>query len=116
MLSIGLLPLSMATAPVPTHTEIAPGVSMPYINLGGVHSHPSNYSAWLALGGRGLDTALMYGDDVQLQVGDAAKAPKNREVLNGIAWDEKRGCFFVTGKGWPWLFRIEVDDPALAKR
>jgi 2,5-diketo-D-gluconate reductase A len=57
----------------PKTVEIAPGVAMPYINLGGVHSHPSNYSAWLALGGRGLDTALMYGDDVQVAVGDAAR-------------------------------------------
>lgn len=63
-----------ASKAVPTHVEIAPGVNMPYINLGGVHSHPSNYSAWLQLGGTGLDTALMYGDDVQVKVGDAAKA------------------------------------------
>ena len=47
---------------------------MPYVNLGGVHSHPSNYSAWLQIGGLGLDTALMYGDDVQLTVGNAIKA------------------------------------------
>ena len=52
---------------VPTHVTIAPGVSMPYVNLGGVHSHPSNYSAWLKLGGTGLDSALMYGDDVQVR-------------------------------------------------
>ena len=41
------------------HTiEIAPGVFMPYANLGGIRSRPSNYSEWLTLGGRGLDTAL----------------------------------------------------------
>jgi diketogulonate reductase-like aldo/keto reductase len=44
---------------------------MPYINLGGVHAKPSNYSAWLELGGTGLDAALIYGDDVQLHIGDA---------------------------------------------
>ena len=47
---------------------------MPYLNCGGVHSHPSNYTAWLEVGGRGLDTAMMYGDDVQLHVGDAIAA------------------------------------------
>ena len=64
----------MAMTTVPTTKEIAPGVLMPYVNLGGVHSHPSNYSAWLEIGGVGLDTALMYGDDVQLHVGDAIEA------------------------------------------
>jgi len=59
---------------IPTAVEIAPGVKMPFVNLGGVHSHPSNYTAWLELGGRGLDTALMYGDDVQVSVGSAIKA------------------------------------------
>ena len=68
-----LVAASMATI-VPTTKEIAPSVFMPYVNLGGVHSHPSNFSAWLQLGGVGLDTALMYGDDVQLDVGDAIKA------------------------------------------
>ena len=41
-------------APVPTTRIIAPGISMPYVNLGGVHSHPSNYTLWLEKGGRGL--------------------------------------------------------------
>lgn len=68
-----LPPPSEALPRIPTVT-IAPGVEMPLINLGGVHSHPSNYSAWLQLGGRGLDTAMMYGDDVQVQVGDAVAA------------------------------------------
>lgn len=65
-----------AVDPVPTTVEIAPGIHMPYINLGGVHSHPSNYTAWLEFGGRGLDSALMYGDDVQVAVGDAIQASK----------------------------------------
>ena len=64
-----VVPLTLARSEgIPTHVEIAPGVSMPYVNLGGVHSHPSNYSAWLHLGGTGLDSALMYGDDVQVEV------------------------------------------------
>ena len=50
-----------ASTPMPT-VEIAPGVHMPMLNLGGVHSHPSNYSAWIDLGATGLDTAMMYGE------------------------------------------------------
>lgn len=72
---------------VPTSVEIAPGVNMPYINLGGVHSHPSNYTTWLELGGRGLDSALMYGDDVQVAVADAIQASRI-----------PRGKLFVTSK------------------
>ena len=73
-----LLSFTTAFAPplpaaIPTR-RIAPGVGMPYLNCGGVHSHPSNYTAWLEVGGRGLDTAMMYGDDVQLHVGDAIAA------------------------------------------
>lgn len=30
------------------------------------------------------------------------------EVLNGIAWDGKRGRLFVTGKLWPTLYQIEL--------
>lgn len=30
------------------------------------------------------------------------------DVLNGIAYDERRNRFFVTGKLWPKLFEIEV--------
>ena len=87
MLSHALIFAAATSTPVPTHVEIAPGVSMPYINLGGVHSHPSNYSAWLKLGGTGLDSALMYGDDVQVQMGDAASAS-----------DVARDKLFITSK------------------
>lgn len=30
------------------------------------------------------------------------------DVLNGIAWDAEGKRLFVTGKLWPWLYRIEV--------
>ena len=33
---------------------------------------------------------------------------KREEVLNGIAYDPRTGRLFVTGKGWPRLFEIEV--------
>jgi hypothetical protein len=35
---------------------LANGVEMPFINLGGIASSPSNYSAYLELGGRGATT------------------------------------------------------------
>jgi len=82
-----ILPPLTAAALSPASVEIAPGVVMPYVNLGGVHSHQSNYSAWLEVGGRGLDSALMYGDDVQLSVGNAIES-------SGLARDE----LFVTTK------------------
>ncbi len=28
------------------------------------------------------------------------------DVLNGIAYDSRRGAFYVTGKRWPWLFEV----------
>lgn len=65
--------LSLSAAP-DHRVTIAPGVDMPYVNLGGVSSRPSNYSAFLALGGRGLDTALTYGDPTQEKVAAAIKA------------------------------------------
>ncbi len=33
------------------------------------------------------------------------------DVLNGIAWDAAQGTFLVTGKLWPALFEIRVNDP-----
>ena len=79
---------AFASETVPATREIAPGVHMPYVNCGGVHSHPSNFTAWMMdAGGRGLDTALMYGDDVQLRMGNAIKA-------SGLPRDK----LFVTSK------------------
>lgn len=59
----------------PTSAQIAPGIAQPYVNLGGVTGdHASNWSDFLASGGRGIDTALTYGDDVQRKVAAAIKA------------------------------------------
>ena len=33
---------------------------------------------------------------------------QNADVLNGIAYDEKTGKIYVTGKNWPKLFEIQV--------
>lgn len=33
---------------------------------------------------------------------------RNADVLNGIAWDERTGCLYVTGKLWPEMYRISL--------
>jgi glutaminyl-peptide cyclotransferase len=41
-------------------------------------------------------------------------APEERrgiDVLNGIAWDEKTRRLYVTGKYWPKLFALEIEEP-----
>lgn len=38
------------------------------------------------------------------------KRGSNEEVLNGIAYDAKTKRLFVTGKNWPQLFEITVDQ------
>jgi glutaminyl-peptide cyclotransferase len=30
------------------------------------------------------------------------------EVLNGIAFRSRTGTFFLTGKGWPWIFEVRL--------
>eukprot|EP00040_Diaphanoeca_grandis_P014767 m.75023 g.75023 ORF g.75023 m.75023 type:complete len:319 (+) comp24727_c0_seq1:163-1119(+) len=69
---------------------IAPGVEMPFVNIGGVSGAPSNYSDYLHSGGSGLDTALTYGDAIQKQVGIAVRSA----VADGIP----RKDIFVTTK------------------
>jgi 2,5-diketo-D-gluconate reductase A len=81
-----LLPLALLAAvpavvapPAPDASAAATavaGAALPLASIGGVHDFPSNYSLWLELGGRGLDTALIYdhGDhDVQWSVGEAVR-------------------------------------------
>lgn len=41
---------------------------------------------------------------------DPADRRPGTDVLNGIAWDTARGDLWVTGKRWPWLFRIAVEE------
>lgn len=59
----GARALPVRTAPLPTHRTIAPGVSMPVVNLGTCcGSQPKvGLASWLAAGGRGIDTAYDYG-------------------------------------------------------
>ena len=69
LLLIALLPHTVAPPAQRQATiEIAPGVFMPLINLG-----RGNHSAWLRVGGRGVDTAYDYGDGHQREIGAAIR-------------------------------------------
>jgi len=77
--------LSAMLTSVP-RVEIAPGVKMPLINFG----VQNNHTMAIELGARGLDTANVYGDKQQREVGEAV----HTAVANGIP----RGELFVTSK------------------
>lgn len=72
---------AVAAALVPT-VPIGPGVDLPLISDG-----VSNRTLWIESGGRGLDTALSYGDADMVNVGEAVRA-------SGLP----RDAFFVTSK------------------
>lgn len=80
-----LHPFIGAMAQVP-RIEISPGVKMPLINFGVQHNH----SLAIDLGARGLDTANVYGDGQQREVGKAVRA--------AIAAGIPRSELFVTTK------------------
>ncbi|EOD24194.1 hypothetical protein EMIHUDRAFT_457819 [Emiliania huxleyi CCMP1516] len=73
---------SMTAKPVPS-VEIAPSVLMPMLSFGITMQH----SLFLALGGRGLDTAFDYGDKYQAELGRAV-------ATSGLP----RSAVFVTTK------------------
>ena len=75
--------LSLSAVP---RVEIAPGVLMPQINFG----VQKNHTASIDLGAMGLDTALIYGDRQQKEVGAAVR----EAVTSGVA----RSQIFVTSK------------------
>ena len=80
---------------VPSHAAhsvtIAPGVEMPVVNMGGLvnstEAGPGNYTLFLELGGRGLDTAIDYGTLTETTLGQAVAA-------SGL----KREEIFITSK------------------
>ena len=43
-----------------------------------------------------------------LSASERAKLDQNDDVLNGIAYNEKKGTIYVTGKHWPKLFEIKT--------
>jgi glutaminyl-peptide cyclotransferase len=60
-----------------------------------------------AITGR-LDLAPLHEEVLDVPVANGTEPP---DVLNGIAWDEASGTFLVTGKRWPTMFEIHLDDP-----
>ena len=91
-----LVVAATAMAPPAQQGRIAlnTGQLMPLINCGGTSpsvkagDHFSNYTEWLRQGGRGIDTALTYTDDINKQIRSAIKA------LPGIPRSE----LFITSK------------------
>ncbi|EOD04990.1 hypothetical protein EMIHUDRAFT_439044 [Emiliania huxleyi CCMP1516] len=59
--------------------EIAPGVRMPLV----LNGMSTDHGLWLASGGRGIDTAFLYGDELQRHVasGIAASGVEREEVF-----------------------------------
>ena len=54
----------------------------------------------------------------EIDLSEIAKRYKNDKavgVLNGIAWDEKQQRLFVTGKRWPHLYHIELEEKSNTK-
>ncbi|MFT4875080.1 glutaminyl-peptide cyclotransferase [Congregibacter sp.] len=39
---------------------------------------------------------------------DPAEREPGTDVLNGIAWDAKNNALWVTGKRWPWLYKLRL--------
>ena len=89
--------------------EIAPGVLMPALNFG----IQKNHSVSINLGAMGLDTANVYGDAQQREVGRAVRAA----VAGGIP----RGELFLTSKieccpGKEFAGKIQSDLLCLIKK
>ena len=118
MLALLLVGTARGASPAPT-VEIAPGVHMPMVNLG-----ISNHTTWLSSGGRGLDTAFVYGDPAQAEVGAAVRAsslPRSSLFVTtkvpccpATAWEDFCGAPGVCGKlGTNTTAQIEHDMDVL---
>lgn len=51
-------------------------------------------------------------DGSRLLTSEERKGLDSSQVLNGIAFRPKTGTFFITGKGWPWIFEVKLSDSA----
>ena len=47
--------------------------------------------------------------DCKMLIADAQAASLDIGVLNGIAWDEDKRDLYLTGKLWPWIYRVSLD-------
>lgn len=87
--------------------EIAPGVHLPFVTMGGVdypgYGDRSNYSLWLALGGRGFDSAWEYGTQAQVAHAMAASGIDRTALFLGtkIPGSKHGGCCGCPGASPP---------------
>lgn len=96
--------LGVSVAGTATTVEIAPGVHMPLLNSG-----VSNRTVWVQAGGKGLDTALCYGDADQKEVGDVVRA--SGRARSELFVTTKMPC--CPGGGFPYGVRYCGSHPGL---
>jgi 2,5-diketo-D-gluconate reductase A len=95
---------SLMLGAIPT-VEIAPGVNLPMITMGGVNQpdYPDNtdYGLWLKLGGRGFDSAWEYGTQGTIAGNmSASKIPRSELFLTTkIPGSLHGGCCGCPGAG-----------------
>ncbi|MBX3063463.1 MAG: glutaminyl-peptide cyclotransferase [Anaerolineae bacterium] len=57
-----------------------------------------------------IETARMLNDGASLLTAEQANLMYQRQVLNGIAYDPEKDVFLITGKYWPVLFEVRLDE------
>lgn len=53
----------------------------------------------------GRVTAVIDGSEIAARSGRR----NHHDVMNGVAWDPERDEFYLTGKNWPKVFRVEIE-------
>lgn len=70
---------------------------------------------WVRLGGL-RDRALGAAAEDARAAGEGQRPQREQpEVLNGIAWDEQERRLFVTGKLWPRIYLVELEEVPAAE-
>jgi hypothetical protein len=87
---------SSSSSPIP-RVEVAPGVELPMLTMGGVvqegYPDPSNYSLWLELGGRGFDSAWEYQTEKSIAAAIRASGLPRSEIFITRCCGNQRSCF-----------------------
>ena len=91
LLAAAVVTASPPPSPHEHRVKLNTGTYMPFVNLGGTSqttkpgNHYSNYSEFLRVGGRGLDTALTYTDPLNAQMA-AAIADHSATIPRAELW------------------------------
>lgn len=56
-----------------------------------------------------LTGAVNFKINLKGLLSDKDRTPQT-DVLNGIAWDKEKNLLIVTGKNWPWLFQLQLNE------